>query len=563
MVRKLIYAVLQWKWLQPLRRRMRENHILAHLYRKVMNITLEDIALEESAVEQILAIQNQMIDQFVETSGLEWGRFLFVIDLQGIQDDDIGYLMRQTIDSLIELEDRNWCLLVLGKSTSHWERADERIVFNKDYITSFFDYVCELTPGSTLHRCSLGMLLRQDNFGVNLYYCDHLSSDLVPTFKPQWNKELAYSNYYMGHGCFYPLDKFMSFEHWLNFHSHYQRVLYLIEENNTQFTHVEHLLIKEGLGLASETADDDLLALNRYLSTYGANATLGLLPKTYKVRWPLPDAPPLVSIIIPTKDRKDLVEQCIQSIYTTTEYPNFEIILVDNQSYDLDANQYFQRLQHRGRIRLYRYEKPFNYSAINNFAVTKAKGRHVILMNNDIEVISETWLEDMVRQLEREEVGCVGAKLYYPDNTIQHAGVILGLGRCAGHSHKHYGREESGYMNRLKLTQNYGAVTAACLGIRKSVFNSVGGLNEANLSVAFNDVDLCLKVQAAGYQNVWSPFIEMYHHESVSRGDDHAPEHFSRFMAEVNYMQKTWNLDNCQDPAYSPWLTIEREDFTI
>lgn len=169
----------------------------------------------------------------------------------------------------------------------------------------------------------------------------------------------------------------------------------------------------------------------------------------------------------------------------------------------------------------------------------------------------------MVSHARREDVGCVGAMLYYPNDTIQHAGVVIGLGGVAGHSHKHFLRNEHGYYNRLKIVQNYSAVTAACLLVRKSVFDEVGGLNEEHLTVAFNDVDFCLKVQNAGYRNVWTPYAELYHHESISRGSDEAPEKVERFHKEVAYMKATWATHIKPDPCYSVNLTKAREDFSV
>jgi GT2 family glycosyltransferase len=214
-------------------------------------------------------------------------------------------------------------------------------------------------------------------------------------------------------------------------------------------------------------------------------------------------------------------------------------------------------------VQLVSYDEPFNYSAINNFAVQYAKGAVLLFMNNDIELLHKNWLEEMVVQAIREDIGCVGAKLYYPNMTIQHAGVIVGLWGCAGHSHKHFEYTDDGYMNRLNVVQNYTAVTAACMAVRKTVFNEVDGFNEKDLTIAFNDVDLCLKIQAKGYRNLWTPYAEMIHHESSSRGSEDTPEKKAREAEEIAYMQSTWHLDTAVDTAYSPWLTQEKEDFSF
>lgn len=288
----------------------------------------------------------------------------------------------------------------------------------------------------------------------------------------------------------------------------------------------------------------------------------GPLANTYKVNWPIASEEPLVSLVIPTKNGMKLVKQCIESIEKLTSYKNWEILLVDNQSDKAEDIAYFKQLSRDKRVLLLSYDKPFNYSAINNYAIEYAQGSIVVLLNNDVEVISPDWLSEMVSLCSRDEIGCVGAKLYYPNDTLQHAGVILGLGGVAGHSHKYFDKDQDGYFKRLKIRQNLSAVTAACLAVRKDVYNQVNGLNEEDLTVAFNDVDFCLKVQAAGYKNVWTPYAELYHHESISRGTEDTPEKRARFASEVDYMKRTWNSELRNDPYYHPLLTRDREDFS-
>ena len=215
------------------------------------------------------------------------------------------------------------------------------------------------------------------------------------------------------------------------------------------------------------------------------------------------------------------------------------------------------------QIRVLQYDAPFNYSAINNYAVTEARGELIGLINNDIEVITPEWLSELVSNAVRDEVGCVGAKLLYDDGTLQHAGVVLGLGGVAGHAFKGFDRAAPGYFYRAQLQQSYSAVTAACLLVRKSVFLEVGGLDEQDLRVAFNDVDFCLKVRAAGYDNVWTPWAELYHHESKSRGLEDTPEKIKRFQGEVAAMKLRWGRELRCDPAYSQNLTLMAENFAI
>ena len=310
------------------------------------------------------------------------------------------------------------------------------------------------------------------------------------------------------------------------------------------------------------TEDAAVRALSEHLDRAGtpASVEVGPAPTAYRLRWPLPQPAPLVSIIIPTRNGADLVRQCIESVEAST-YPAVEIILIDNQSDDPEALAYFAELNTSGRATVIEFDAPFNYSAINNAGVEASNGDIVCLLNNDIEVISTDWLDELVAQVLRPGVGAVGAKLFYPDDTIQHAGVVLGLGGIAGHGHKRAGRGEFGYFSRLVITHEVGAATAACLVIRRSVWDEVQGLDAQHLAVAFNDIDLCLRIRAAGHRVLMSPFAELYHHESVSRGGEDTLEKQARFRTEVLHMLDTWEHELLRDPAYSPNLSLEVESF--
>jgi GT2 family glycosyltransferase len=289
----------------------------------------------------------------------------------------------------------------------------------------------------------------------------------------------------------------------------------------------------------------------------------GAVANTYRARWPIPDPAPLVSLVIPTRDRRVLTETCVRSILEKTTYSPYEILIIDNGSVEPDSLEFFRQIQQEdSRVRVIRYDAPFNYSAINNHAVTHCRGTVLGLVNNDIEVIDPGWLTEMASHVLRPDIGCVGAKLYYSNDTIQHAGVIVGLGGVAGHSHKHYDRHSAGYFHRLVLIQNLSAVTAACLLVRREVFEAVGGLDAEALTIAFNDVDFCLKVQAKGFRNLWTPYAELYHHESVSRGTEDNPEKQRRFQNEIDTMKQRWKTDRLYDPFYSPNLTRDAEDFS-
>jgi GT2 family glycosyltransferase len=258
-----------------------------------------------------------------------------------------------------------------------------------------------------------------------------------------------------------------------------------------------------------------------------------------------------------------LLKKCIESIQQKTEYENWEILVVDNQSTETQTHTYFERIRSDSRIKVIRYEKPFNYSALNNYAVQYTQGEILALVNNDIEVIAREWLAEMVSYAIRPMIGAVGAKLLYANGLVQHAGVIIGLGGVAGHGHRYLKGDDHGYGHRAVVAQNLSAVTGACLVVRKNCYQEVGGLNESDLAVAFNDVDFCLKLITAGYRNVFTPYALLYHHESMSRGHDDTPEKQELFLREFSYMKNAWGKVLQHDPAYNRNMTAESENFAL
>ena len=265
----------------------------------------------------------------------------------------------------------------------------------------------------------------------------------------------------------------------------------------------------------------------------------GPVETTYRAVWQL-KSPPLVSLIVPTRDNREVLEPCPSSLLTLTDYPRFEVIVVDNGSSDGETLSYLESIGTDPRVTVLCHDVPYNFSAINNFAVSPVSAEIIGLINNDVEILDGDWLREMVSHAVRPEIGCVGAKLLYPDGTVQHGGVICGIGGIAGHSHKHYAGTAAGYYQRLQLVQNLSAVTAACLLVRRAVFEEVGGLNAQSLPIAFNDVDFCLRVRDAGYRNLWTPLAQLTHHESKSRGTDDTPAKQARFCGEKQYMRRTW-----------------------
>ncbi|ADL50381.1 glycosyltransferase family 2 protein [Clostridium cellulovorans] len=309
---------------------------------------------------------------------------------------------------------------------------------------------------------------------------------------------------------------------------------------------------------AGKNAIQDSLDRNGIKGTVEMGKYLGI----YNIRYEL-ESTPLVSILIPTKDHIEDLDRCIKSIIEKSTYKNYEIIVIENNSTESETFKYYDTLKNYSNIKVVEWKDEFNYSAINNFGVKNASGEVFLLLNNDVEVINGDWIERMLQYAQREDVGAVGAKLYYPNDTIQHGGVIVGLGGIANHAHKHFHREAPGYFARLNFVQNFSAVTAACLMVRRDVYEKLNGLDE-DLKVAFNDVDFCLRIRALDKLIVWTPFAELYHHESISRGVEDTPEKIERFKGEIRFMEKRWGkFIKAGDPYYNPNLTMSREDYSL
>lgn len=283
----------------------------------------------------------------------------------------------------------------------------------------------------------------------------------------------------------------------------------------------------------------------------------------YTVRYEL-RRPGKISIIIPTRDHGDDVDLCLRSLFERSSYQDVEVILIDNGSRDRPSLEQFERWSERepARLKVIPYDVPFNFSRINNYGVSKSSGDYLLFLNNDTEVITADWLEAMLEQAQRQPIGAVGAKLLYPDNTIQHAGVIVGLGGVAGHSHKYFPADAPGYFYTLQTINNFSAVTAACLMVRRAVFDEVGGFDES-LAIAFNDVDFCLRLRRTGYRNVYLPHVVLYHHESKSRGLENTEEKRARFFFEQQVMRERWKTHIVPDPYYNVNLTRDRENYEI
>ena len=411
----------------------------------------------------------------------------------------------------------------------------------------------------------------EDKLEMDGTFCD-------PHFKPDYAPDMFLSQNYINHlGVIKKelIDKVDGFTAGLEGAQDYDLYLKVLEHTDKVY-HIQKVLYHwrkipgstaAEFGEKSYAQKAGIKALQDAMRRRGIAAEVhnGKYPGTYRVMYQIKDNP-LVSIIIPFKDRPELLTMCIESILNKTTYKNFEIIGISNNSEEQSTFDEMKRLEALDtRIRFYEYNVPFNYSDINNHAVNNyTKGEQILLLNNDIEIITPEWIEVMLEFSQREDIGVIGAKLYYPNDTVQHAGVIIGIGGIAGHSHKHFLRNDAGYFSRLDLVQNLSAVTAACFMVKRSIFEKVNGLNENELKIAYNDVDFCLRVQEKGYLNVFTPYCEAYHHESISRGLEDTIEKQERFNTEIIYMRERHHaILKDGDPFYNPNLTLDAENFEV
>lgn len=304
-------------------------------------------------------------------------------------------------------------------------------------------------------------------------------------------------------------------------------------------------------------------AIEAHLKRTGTDGEVSHTPDLgfYRVKYPV-KGEPLISIIIPNKDEKESLEACLKSIWEKTTYKNYEIIVVENNSTSDEIFQYYKEISQKG-VRLLRWKKEFNYSAINNFGAAHAKGEFLLFLNNDVTVITPDWLTELAGLCQRKEVGAAGVKLLYPDNTIQHAGCVIGIGGIAGHMFVDMPANRTGYLHKASLLQDMSAVTAACMIMKKQVFDQVGGFTE-ELAVAFNDVDLCLKINKAGNLVVYDPYVQLYHMESKTRGAEDSKEKVRRFQTEIEYMRCHW-LDILKngDPYYNKNLSLTKWNYSL
>jgi glycosyltransferase involved in cell wall biosynthesis len=400
-----------------------------------------------------------------------------------------------------------------------------------------------------------------------------------PFFKPDWNPELFLGQNYINHLGVYRTELLRSiggFREGFEGSQDYDLALRCVERlQPEQVRHIPRILyhwravagslaaIPDAKPYAKEAARR---ALADHLKRRGIAGSVEPCPEnveSHRVVYEMPDSLPLVSIVIPMRDRVELIEQCIVSIRAQTDYPSIEFVIVDNGSVETATLEFLQMMEQQDGVRMVRDDGPFNFSRLINRGAAAAKGDVLAFLNNDIEANEPGWLREMISHAVRSEVGAVGARLWYPDGTLQHGGVILGLGGVAGHAFPRIPRGHPGYFNRAWLQQNCSAVTGACLLVRSEVFEKAAGFDEVNLPISFNDVDFCLRLRAAGLQNVWTPSANLIHHESASRGHQRAHAEQVQFMSEATYIQRKWGFELLSDPFYNPNLSLNLPGFAL
>jgi GT2 family glycosyltransferase len=404
---------------------------------------------------------------------------------------------------------------------------------------------------------------------------DDLDRRSEPYFKPEWSPDSFLARMYTGHLAAFRralVAEAGGFREGFEGSQDYDLVL-RVTELTQRIEHIPRILYHWRIHPESTAAtgeskryafENGRKAIEEALVRRGEPGRVEELPEagSYVVRYTIRE-PGRVTVIVPTRDHGEDVDRCLASIFARAAYPDFEVVIVDNGSTQRASLAAFERwAATEKRVRVLRHAVPFNFAEINNYAAAQTTGRYLLFLNNDTEVVSDDWMEAMVEQAQRPSIGAVGAKLLFPDGTVQHAGVVTGIGGVAGHSHKYAEASTGGYFNVLRTTNNYSAVTGACLMVRRDAFERASGFDE-RLAIAFNDIDFCLRLRALGLYNVYLAHVVLYHYESKSRGADDEGAKRTRFHAERDRMRQRWGAALACDPHYSPHLTLTAEDFAL
>ncbi len=548
---------------------------------------------KESAYKAWLKKESRKIEKKLATAQYDIQKFSckpLISILMPISGTQISHL-EESIESVINQAYPLWELVIMSGAPhknevegilGKYTKKDCRIIildhnnyrdcaFNEAVTSIKGDFLGFMDCGDVLAPHALLEVVRLSNEKpeAEVIYSDedHIKGKAVrfnPLFKPGWSPDLMLSTNYINHFLVAGRRLLQGIDlDGLATSSYYDLVLRLTEHTN-EISHIPEILYHSrafqftpaDLQYTEEKESDQLKALEDSLKRRGLDGdVLQAGQGRYRVKLRV-QGEPLVSIIIPVRDKIDLLKNCINSIKEKSTYHNYEIIVVDNGSVENESSAYFKELQSLKGCSVLLFDEPFNYSKINNYASRQARGEHLLFLNNDIEVISPGWLEEMISHCQRPGTGAVGVKLLFPDNRIQHAGVVVGLRRVAMHAFHGISNEEGGYMDLTEVLRNSSAVTAACMMIPKHIFDEVGGFDE-ELAVAYNDVDLCLRVIDKGYFIVWTPHALLYHYESASRGQ-YYPEQ------DLHYFCKKWErVLELGDPFYNPNLSLNHSDFRV
>lgn len=514
--------------------------------------------------------------------------------------------LKQMIDSLIAQTYPNWELCIANASPDNEEMQrvladyaarDSRVRFcnlkenlgiaentNQAFAMAKGEFLGLLDHDDLLAPNALYEIVQalQEHPQADTFYTDEdkvtteLDEHFQPHLKPDFNLDLLRSNNYICH--FFVVrktivDKVGGFRQEFDGAQDHDFIFRCVEEASGRVGHVPEIVYHWRTHKAS-TADNPASkmyafdagrrAIEAHLKRVGVEGEVSHTPDLgfFRVKYPV-HGEPLVSIIIPNKDEKESLQACIESIREKTEYQNYEILIIENNSTSEEIFHYYKELSRDPKIRLLRWKKEFNYSAINNYGVRHAKGDYLLFLNNDVTVITPGWIKEMLGVCQRREVGAVGVKLIYPDNTIQHAGCVIGIGGIAGHMFVDMPANRTGYLHKASILQDMSAVTAACMMMKRSTFEAAGGFTE-KLSVAFNDVDLCLKVRKAGSLIVYDPYVQLYHMESKTRGAEDSEAKVRRFQEEIEYMRCQWiDILKKGDPYYNKNLSLTKWNYSL